>query len=223
MMVASLGGGGMSGCPQGGELCLSACDVTRCEGRCCYDGVYLQPGEEAFLRELVDRVPVLRGKLPEQFIVDGYWDGESLGRKTATRAHAYRSADFPAHFTRTRCVFADEHGFCELEKFARSNGQHPWSYKPTTCWMFPLQDEDGDPVEPVRGTEDDPHCTPEYPGYASVVPCGRHDAAGRPWREALVREIAWLEAAPRAPKLGTPGHTVDELLSAIASSKKNPA
>jgi hypothetical protein len=209
--------------PSGGKLRLSACDVTQCEGRCCYDGVYLQPGEEEFLRELVAKVPQLGAVVPQDFIVDGYWDGELLGRKTATRPHDYRSADFPAHFTRTRCVFADQQGFCELEKFARGNGQHPWSYKPTTCWMFPLQDEDGAVAEPVCGQEDDPHCTPAYPGYASVVSCGRHDAAGKPWREALVREIAWLEAAPRAPKLGTPGHTVDELLAAIAPTKKNPA
>ena len=36
-----------------GELCMSGCDVLKCEGRCCYDGVYLQPGEEAFLEEFI--------------------------------------------------------------------------------------------------------------------------------------------------------------------------
>lgn len=206
-----------------GELCLSICDITKCEGRCCYDGVYLQPGEEAFLTELVAKVPELRAKVPEQFVVDGYWNGESLGRKTATRPNEYRSKDFPAHFTRTRCVFGDSQGFCELEKFARNNGQHPWAYKPTTCWMFPLQDDEGEVAEPVRGPEDDPYVTPDYPGYASCLPCGRHDAAGKPWRESLSREITWLNTAPRAPKLGTPGHTVDELLAQIPQGKKNPA
>jgi hypothetical protein len=206
-----------------GELCMSTCDVLKCEGRCCYDGVYLQPGEEEFLTELVAKLPELRAKLPEQFVVDGYWDGESLGRKTATRPNEYRSADFPAHFTRTRCVFGDSLGFCELEKFARQNGQHPWSYKPTTCWMFPLQDEDGAVAEPVRGVADDPYVTKDYPGYASCLPCGRHDPNGKPWRESLAREIEWLETAPQAPKLGTPGHTVDELLAAIPRGKKNPA
>jgi hypothetical protein len=203
--------------------CLAICDVTKCEGRCCYDGVYLQEGEEEFLRELVGKVPALREGLPEEFVVDGFWNGESLGRKTATRPHEYRSGDFPRHFTRTRCVFADSRGFCELEKFARTNGQHPWTYKPTTCWMFPLQEEDGEAAAPVRGAADDPHFTDDYPGYASCVPCGRHDASGRPWRESLSREISYLEAAPTLPVLGTPGHTVDELLAAIAQGKKNPA
>jgi len=204
-------------------LCLATCDIVQCEGRCCYDGVYLQPGEEAFLRELVARLPQLRAVLPDEFIVDGYWDGELLGRKTATRPQEYRSADFPVHFTRTRCVFGDSQGFCELERFARANGQHPWTFKPTTCWMFPLQDDAGEPAEPVRGAADDPYCTPEYPGYASCLPCGRHDPAGKPWRAALAGEIGYLQAAAQLPLLGAPGNSVDELLAAIAACKKNPA
>jgi hypothetical protein len=205
------------------ELRLSRCDIDQCEGRCCYDGVYLLPAEEQFLRELVERVPALRAAVPEQFIVDGYWGGSYFGRKTATRAHDYRSRDYPAHFSRTRCVFADARGLCELEKLARSNGMHPWSFKPTTCWMFPLQDEDGEPAPPVGGPEDDPFHSDEYPGYAPCVPCGRNDPQGRPWREALREEIDYLEQAAQLPLLGTPGHTVEELLARIRDTKKNPA
>jgi hypothetical protein len=211
-----------------GPLRLSVCDIRQCEGRCCYDGVYLLPGEEDFLRELVARVPALAAKLPAEFVVDGHWNGENLGRKTATRPVQYEAADFPAHFTRTRCVFSDAAGYCELEKFARSRDQHPWTFKPTTCWMFPLQDDNGVPAEPVRGAEDDPYFTPEYAGYASCVPCGRHDPAGTPWRQAVAREIAYLQAAPRLPVLGTAGHTVSELLAQGSDEpqtvdKKNPA
>jgi len=206
-----------------GELRLSVCDVQRCEARCCYDGVYLLPAEEQFLSELVARLPQLREHLPSEFIVDGYWNGDYMGRKTATRPHQYRDAEFPAHFTATRCVFADAQGFCELEKFARANGQHPWTYKPTTCWMFPLQDDAGEPAEPVRDAADDPYRTPEYPGYASCVPCGRHDAHGLPWRAALQREIAYLDAAIALPIMGTPGNSVDELLAQAQQAKKNPA
>ena len=214
--------------PARDQLRLSVCNISDCEGACCYDGVYLMPGEEDFLRELVARVPALAARLPSQFIVDGTWDGQSLGRKTATRPVEYRSADFPAHFTRTRCVFSDAVGLCELEKFACSRGQHPWTFKPATCWMFPLQDEDGEPAEPVRGPEDDPYVTAGYAGYSSCVSCGRHDPDGVPWRQALAREIAYLKSAPRLPLLGTPGHTVGELLAqgpqAVAEGqKKDPA
>jgi len=205
---------------------LCSCDIRQCEGRCCYDGVYLLPGEEQFLRELVARVPALAALLPAGFIVDGWWNGQYMGRKTAVRPADYQAADFPAHFTRTRCVFGDEAGYCELEKFARSRGQHPWTFKPTTCWMFPLQEDNGEPAAPVRGPEDDPYATADYAGYASCVPCGRHDPAGAPWRRALAREIEYLHAAPRLPLLGAPGHTVEELLAAGAAlsvDKKNPA
>lgn len=203
-----------------GPLQLSRCDLSQCEGRCCYDGVYLLPAEEQFLRELVARVPALKAVLPDEFIVDGYWEGQFFGRKTATRAHEYSSADYPAHFTHTRCVFADAQGLCELEKLARGNDLHPWSFKPTTCWMFPLQDDAGEPAEPVRGLEDDPYCTPQYPGYASCVPCGRHDPAGKPWRQTLSQEIGYLRQARELPLLGSAGHTVAELLERMA--KKNP-
>lgn len=207
-------------------LKLAVCDIRECEGRCCYDGVYLLAGEEDFLRELVARVPALAARLPAEFIVDGWWDGQYLGRKTATRPVDYRAADYPAHFTRTRCVFSDAAGYCELEKFARSRGQHPWAFKPATCWMFPLQEEDGRACEPVRDRDGDPFVTENYCGYASCVACGRHDAQGVPWKQALAREIAYLEAATQFPLLGSPGHTVEELLeqgtSGADEAKKTP-
>ena len=64
-----------SGCD---ELKLSGCDVQQCEARCCYDGVYMQDGEEAFLCELVSRLPHLQAHLPGQFVVDGCWEGQLL-------------------------------------------------------------------------------------------------------------------------------------------------
>jgi Protein of unknown function (DUF3109) len=211
----------MSACGNKG-LQLKVCDIAQCEGACCYDGVYLLPSEETFLRELVALVPELRAKLPEEFIVDGYWEGERQGRKTATRPHDYKSPDYPAHFARTRCVFADEVGLCELEKLARGRGQHPWTFKPTTCWMFPLQDDAGEPAEPVRDAKDDPYYSKEYPGYASCVSCGRHDANGQPWREALQKEVAYLESAVQLPILGSAGNSAAELLAAGIPGKKNP-
>jgi len=193
-------------------LKLCVCDVTRCEAMCCYDGVYLEPQEEAFLRELVERVPALRAHLPEDFIVDGWWQGEPLGRKTATRPHDYRNPDFPAHFARTRCVFADAQGFCELEKLALSRGQHPWTFKPSTCWLFPLHEDQGVPEPPPVDAADDPYREPGYPGYATFVSCGRHDPQGQAWRVALAREIGYLAQCGSLPRLNAPGHTVGDLL-----------
>jgi hypothetical protein len=203
------------------QLRLCNCDVRQCEAMCCYDGAFLDPQEEQFLHELVAKVQQLRAHLPQVYIVDGYWDGEYLGRKTATRPHAYRNPQFPAHFTRTRCVFADAAGWCELEKFARLRGQHPWTFKPSVCWLFPMQESDGKAEAPIADARKDPYQLPDYPGYATVVPCGRHDAAGRPWKQVLAAERAWLGQARSLPILGSPGNSVDELLAAGAAG--NPA
>ncbi|MFM1886854.1 MAG: hypothetical protein RL026_2011 [Pseudomonadota bacterium] len=191
---------------------LRTCDIQQCEGMCCYDGACLDPNEEAFLHELVARVPALKAHLPAEYVVEASWQGESLGRKTATRPHRYTTPDFPAHFTQTRCVFADAAGFCELEKLARRLGKHPWTFKPGVCWQFPLQEEEGQPVAPPSGSADDPYCVPGYPGYASCTQCGRNDPAGTPWREALRAEIEYLAKTGARSLLGTPGHTVKDLL-----------
>ncbi len=201
------------------QLRLCHCDVQQCEAMCCHDGAYLDPQEEQFLHELVAKVPQLRAQLPDTYIVDGYWNGEPLGRKTATRPQEYRNPQFPAHFTRTRCVFADEIGFCTLEKFARHRGQHPWTFKPSVCWLFPMQESEGEPEAPLADPRQDPYRLADYPGYATVVSCGRHDPAGRPWTEALARERAWLAQAKSLPILGSAGHSVDELLADCPSAE----
>lgn len=194
------------------QLKLAVCDVTACEAMCCHDGVYLEPQEEAFLRELVEAVPALKAHLPAEFIVDGWWQGEPLGRKTATRPQHYANPQFPAHFTRTRCVFGDAQGFCELEKLARARGQHPWTFKPSVCWLFPLHESRGKAQPPSADPQQDPHRSEGYPGYVSCVGCGRHDETGRPWREALAGELQWYDRCKPLPVLGSPGHTVQELL-----------
>ena len=142
----------------------------------------------------------------------GWWNGRHFGRKTATSPHDYRNPDFPAHFPRTRCVFADAQGFCELEKLGRERGMHPWTFKPSTCWLFPLQEKNGRPERPVSHPGEDPYRQKGYPGYATFTHCGRHDPAGQPWRKALLRESNYLEAAEEVPVLNSPGHRVEDLL-----------
>ena len=194
------------------ELKLIHCDLKTCEAMCCHDGVYLMDGEEGFLQQLVGCTPSLKSLLPEVFVVDGYWNGDFFGRKTATREHQYRNQNYPSHFTRTRCVFADKEGFCELEKLARGRGQHPWTYKPATCWLFPLGVEAGEAIPPPIDPILDPYRQKDYPGYVSVVPCGRHNPQGSPWRETLAKELAYLESVTGLPILGSAGHSVKELV-----------
>jgi hypothetical protein len=187
------------------ELRLKYCDVSACEAMCCHDGVYLDGGEEQRLRALVERNPALRAKLPAEYVVDAIKDGELVGRKTAVRPHEYRNPQWPAHFPRTRCVFADQAGMCELQKLGLERHGKPWRYKPFTCWMFPLGlDADTEAlVQPDPDPEEDPQNEPGYPGFESVTPCGRHDPEGEPWYQVLAGELAHYEAVRRLPEYGS--------------------
>jgi tetratricopeptide (TPR) repeat protein len=183
---------------------LRVCNLDQCEARCCYDGVYLMPGEEEKIRAAVEASPELFRALPSDYIVEGTWAGKSQGRKTATRPHDFKSQSFPAHFTRTRCVFcADDHR-CLLQVAAVRRRLHKWTYKPAACWMFPMRIVDGAPAPPPARDQPDPDALgPEYPGYTKFVPCGQDCSDGLPWKQTLRGEIEYFARWKPRPDPGT--------------------
>jgi len=173
---------------------LSVCQLNDCEARCCYDGAYLEDGEEAKIRAAVASAPDFFASLPQAFIVEGSWGGKVSGPKTATAPYDFKAPDFPAHFTRTRCVFASADHKCLLQVLAVQRGLHKWAYKPTACWMFPMRLVNDQPAAPPSPDELDPDCLgDEYPGYSQFVPCGQHRVDGHPWEQTLSEEIAFWE------------------------------
>jgi hypothetical protein len=166
---------------------------------CCYDGAYLKPGEEAALAATVRAHRGFFAAVPEPFVVDGVWLGRLAGRKTAVRPHAYRSADFPAHFGRTRCVFALADGRCSLQVLAVALGEHPWARKPEACWRHPLRAGPAGLEPPPATPEGDPDRAPGYPGFATYTACGRDRPDGIDWREACAAELAYDAARRGAP------------------------
>lgn len=173
---------------------LCRCDLRDCEAVCCYDGVYLLPGEEARIAAAVAADPEGFAHVPAEWAVDGSWRGRVEGRKTATRPHAYGPGKLPAHFTATRCVFVLEDGRCALQVSAEAGGLHPWALKPTACWMHPLRlGPDGRPRPPPRDPRhDEDRVEPDYPGYVTSTPCGRHRDDGEVWQNALAEELRYL-------------------------------
>ena len=187
------------------ELRLKLCDLSACEAMCCHDGVYLDEGEERRLHALVERTPALRDILPTDYVVDAVLDGELVGRKTAVRPHDYRNPQWPAHFPRTRCVFADDAGLCELQKLGLGRHGKPWHYKPFTCWMFPLgiDVDTGAVVQPEPMVNSGLQPESGDLGFESVTPCGRHDPEGEPWYQVLSAELAHFDEASQLPDYGS--------------------
>lgn len=170
---------------------MTRCDLSACEAVCCHDGAYVEPEDEMRIAAARERYPEFFAEVPEEAIVEENWRGLGAGRKTATRPWRYRRA-IPAHFPATRCVFADERGWCRLESAARAHGLHPWIFKPVTCFLFPLGEDDAE-TGPAAPGADPFDLGPEYPGFATIVDCGKHQPSGQPWSAVLREELAMLE------------------------------
>lgn len=162
---------------------LLPCDLARCRGMCCHDGVYLGAEEQAVIGA--------------QFEGDFF---EKRGGKSKTRTlpadGAQLGEGFPSHFPKTRCVFLDESHHCQLQSRALAEGKHPWYWKPFPCWLHPLGFRKGDPSQrpmlslPTR--ESDPAEESGYPGFASCTTCGVRDEGGQPAWQTLRAEFAFL-------------------------------
>lgn len=172
---------------------LAPCDLAACEGMCCHDGVYLSEEEARALRRLVFRRRAELPDLPDRFVVH-----EGGAPKTAVRPHAYRQADFPAHFPRTRCVFALPDARCALQALAVKDGAHPWAYKPRACWMHPLRESATGLLPPPADPAADWDRAEGYPGYVCYTRCGAHRPDGTPWEEALGEEVAYWKREERS-------------------------
>jgi len=173
-------------------LLLKRCELTVCEGMCCYDGVYLSDDDEWRIREALASEPEAFRSLPPSYITEGSWRGIRAGRKTEVRAHNYKNPEFPRHFTRTRCVFALEDARCSLQVLAERQGKHKWTYKPKACWMHPLRERASGLVPPPERPEDDPdRIDDSYPGYTAYTECGRARIDGEPWTVALADEVEY--------------------------------
>ena len=175
---------------------LTACSLANCHGMCCYDGVYLDAPMEAQVSVIAQARRLAFADmgldLPASVVVDGSVGGVRYGRKTATRPWAgdQAFAGFPAHFENTSCVFHLDDGRCGLQVLAIQDGLHPWAYKPTSCWLFPITIHRG--AIQVFDETSDPSRYDAYPGFVAFTRCGATCLTGRPAREVLREELRYL-------------------------------
>jgi hypothetical protein len=86
-----------------------------------------------------------------------------------------------------------ENGLCSLQKAATELDFHPWKFKPTACWSFPIRWKSGKILGPVTEDEQDPDYIDEnYPGYSKFVPCGRHHDDSTSWYKHYQQELQYL-------------------------------
>ncbi|MEM9081105.1 MAG: DUF3109 family protein [Verrucomicrobiota bacterium] len=163
------------------EVGLRGCDLARCRGMCCHDGVFV--GEEE--REVIEEV--LPGEWFEER--EGKWKTRVLGADEGQLGESY-----PKHFPRTRCVFLDGESRCRLQSLAMAEGQHPWFYKPVPCWLHPLRIgrlPNGRAVLELPG--DGAGEEENYrEGFASCTSCGKAREDGTPAAVVLRPELEFL-------------------------------
>ena len=172
---------------------LKRCDMSKCMGYCCYDGVYVSDEEEKFLKKVIKNHPNDFNKSPESYFETVNWRNVASGRKTKTRPFDYPD-DFPKHFEKTKCVFSDDKGLCILQKIAIRENIHEWSYKPLACIMFPLAIRGNKIVPPpIQGERDEFYIDESYPGYTNCLYCGKDCPDGEDWKVVLSKEIQYFK------------------------------
>ncbi|MDK2970341.1 MAG: hypothetical protein PWP23_96 [Candidatus Sumerlaeota bacterium] len=185
---------------------LKPCTMGECCGMCCYDGVCLDEDEEHYVGAVVDAHPLHFKELGitrENAFEDAIFiDTET--RKTRTKKFKYpEHVNFPKHFDKTSCVFRYDDGRCSLQALAMEHGEHPWAYKPVSCWLHPISLERHDKTVLWLPTMGKDHLTDDdFPGYAPYTRCGCAFPDGQPAYEVLSWELETLGAVVGRDFLG---------------------
>ena len=166
------------------ETPLHLCELSRCGGMCCHDGVFLGSEEATVIAALVeDDEPFERR-------------GGRLKTRTTSALDSQLGEGFPSHFLKTRCTFLDENHHCFLQKKALKAEKHPWFWKPFPCWLHPMtfmRDEGSRrPILTLPTAGKDPQRSENYPGFASQTPCGQLREGGQPAWRVLSEELRFL-------------------------------
>lgn len=103
----------------------------RCNGECCYFGVYTDLKEHETIMAIKDK------------IIDAMDDTQTKNTKDWFEI-PQKDEDFASGFAvgtelyKGKCVFLDKAGLCTLQKLAVAERKHKWAYKPTYCILFPF-------------------------------------------------------------------------------------
>jgi Fe-S-cluster containining protein len=103
----------------------------KCNGECCYYGVYTDLKERDVILGIQDKIIPLMDETQTTDISKWFEEPEKdedfeSGVAVGTELH------------NSKCVFLDKSGLCVLQKYAIENNEQKWKYKPLYCILFPL-------------------------------------------------------------------------------------
>lgn len=103
----------------------------RCNGECCFYGVYTDLEEYETILSIKDKLIPLMDETQTTDV--SKWFEEPVedtdfksGKCVGTELHE------------GKCVFLDKKGLCVIQRLAIEEGENPWKYKPLYCVLFPL-------------------------------------------------------------------------------------
>lgn len=171
------------------QIPLQPCELNRCKGMCCHDGVFIGAEEQAVIAAVVE--PAESREI--------YFE-EREGRvktRTIKVGEEWHGEGYPAHFPSTRCVFLDDQHHCYLQSQAMAEGCHEWFWKPFPCWLHPISLRKREAgarryILSLPSLADDPASAQEYPGFASCTTCGKRERQGDPAWMVLRKELEFL-------------------------------
>lgn len=103
----------------------------RCNGECCYYGVYTDKYEHERILTLKDKLIPLMDETQSKDVStwfeepepdDDFESGVAVGTEVING----------------KCAFLDKNGLCVIQSLAINEGKHPWDYKPLYCYLFPI-------------------------------------------------------------------------------------
>ncbi len=103
----------------------------RCNGECCYYGVYTDLKEHDVIMDISDKIINLM-------------DDSQSKDKSKWFEPPEEDEDFESgvavgtEVINGKCSLLDKEGLCTLQKLANLEGEHKWKYKPIYCILFPL-------------------------------------------------------------------------------------
>ncbi len=176
-------------CPEKETLRLKRCNLNECEAICCYDGVSLHHGEDKMIRSVVDRFPQYFIHMPNTYITYRERRDGTKVLVTAVRHFEYSIQTLSKRFNSTKCVFSTDDHQCSLQVAAIGVGVHKWTFKPLTCWLFPLTLHNGE-IVPLASEW---RKNPSHVSEGLILPCENHHPEGDPWQEVFQEEIRYFE------------------------------